>query len=67
MDATQGAAQSAEQDRKAVAALDTEYQAAVGRNDAATMACIHHENMIWGDTAVVTRSEERRVGKECRL
>lgn len=37
---------SAEEDRKTVAALDTQYQAAVERNDAATMARIHHENMI---------------------
>jgi len=37
---------SAEADRKTVAALDTEYQAAVERNDAATMARIHHEDMI---------------------
>ena len=35
-----------DQDRKAVAALDTEYQAAVERNDAVTMARVHHENMI---------------------
>ena len=37
---------SVEEDRKAVADLDTEYQAAVERNDAVTMARIHHENMI---------------------
>jgi len=35
-----------EEDKKAVAALDVQYQAAVERNDAATMALIHHENMI---------------------
>jgi ketosteroid isomerase-like protein len=34
------------EDRKAVADLDTQYQAAVERNDAATMAKIHHENMV---------------------
>src|SRR5688572_16568744 len=33
-------------DRKAVAALDTEYQAAVERNDVATIERIHHPNMI---------------------
>ena len=43
MDTSQG---STDQDRKAVAALDTEYQAAVERNDAETMARIHHENMV---------------------
>jgi ketosteroid isomerase-like protein len=37
---------TAEADRKAVADLDTEYQAAVGRNDAVTLARIHHPDMI---------------------
>ena len=37
---------SVEEDRKTVADLDTQYQAAVERNDADTMAKIHHENMI---------------------
>ncbi len=37
---------SVEDDKKAVAALDTRYQAAVEKNDAETMARIHHENMI---------------------
>jgi ketosteroid isomerase-like protein len=45
MDSTHNAARAVE-DQKAVAALDTEYQAAVGGNDAATMARIHHEDMI---------------------
>ena len=35
-----------EEDRKAVFNLDVEYQAAVERNDAETMARIHHEDMI---------------------
>lgn len=35
-----------EDDRRAVAALDTAYQAAVERNDAAAMAAIQHEDMI---------------------
>ena len=35
-----------EQDRKTVYDLDVQYQAAVERNDAGTMARIHHENMI---------------------
>ena len=35
-----------EQDRKAVYDLDVEYQAAVERNDAGTMARIHHKDMI---------------------
>ena len=36
---------SMEADRKAVAALDTEYQVAVERNDAATIERIHHPDM----------------------
>lgn len=39
-------ARSPEEDRRAVAALDTEYQAAVERNDAATIERIHHPDMI---------------------
>lgn len=35
-----------EQDRKAVYDLDVQYQAAVERNDAETIARIHHENMV---------------------
>ena len=35
-----------EEDRRAVAALDTEYQAAVERNDVATIERIHHPDMI---------------------
>jgi len=45
MDTTHGA-RPVDEDRKAVAALDTEYQAAVERNDAPTIERIHHENMI---------------------
>ena len=37
---------TAEADREAVARLDIQYQSAVERNDADTMALIHHENMI---------------------
>ena len=39
------AAASADEDKKIVAALDTQYQAAVEKNDAETMARIHHDNM----------------------
>jgi ketosteroid isomerase-like protein len=43
---TMGTAQAGvEEDRKAVAALDTEYQAAVERNDAAVIERIHHPEM----------------------
>ena len=40
------AAASVEEDMKAVAALDTRYQAAVEKNDAETMDSIHHEDMV---------------------
>lgn len=50
---------SPEEDRRIVAALDTEYQAAVERNDAATMARILHADMILvvGRGAVFTRED----------
>lgn len=48
-----------EDDRKAVAALDTEYQAAVARNDAVTIARIHHDEMI-----LVLSSGKVITGKE---
>ena len=50
---------SPEEDRKAVAALDTEYQAAVKRNDAATMERILHKDMVLvlGDGRTVTRAD----------
>jgi len=37
---------SREEDRRTVAALDTEYQAAVKRNDAPTMARILHDDFV---------------------
>jgi ketosteroid isomerase-like protein len=48
-----------DQDRRAVATLDTEYQAAVKRNDAAAMARILHEEfvLVTGNGTVVTREE----------
>jgi ketosteroid isomerase-like protein len=53
------AAASPEQDRANVAALDTAYQAAVERNDAAAMAAILHPDMILvlGTGAVYTRED----------
>jgi uncharacterized protein (TIGR02246 family) len=53
-----GAAQAAD-DRAAVAALDTQYQAAVKANDAETMAHILHPQMILvvGSGAVITRED----------
>jgi len=46
MTATNPTAASIDEDKKTIAALDTRYQAAVEKNDAETMARIHHENMV---------------------
>lgn len=53
------ASSSEEADRLAVAALDTEYQAAVERNDAETMARILHEDfaLVLGNGKTHTREE----------
>jgi len=50
---------SPEEDRKAVAALDTEFQAAVKRNDAATIERILHDDMVLvlGDGRTFTRAD----------
>lgn len=57
---------SPEEDRATVAALDTEYQAAVERNDAETMARILHPDMILvvGRGAVFTREDLLRSARE---
>jgi uncharacterized protein (TIGR02246 family) len=49
----------AEEDRRTVAMLDTAYQAAVERNDAAAMDAILHEDMVvvLGDGTVLTRQD----------
>jgi len=56
---------SPEEDRRIVAALDTEYQAAVERNDAETMARILHRDMILvvGRGAVFTREDLLRSAR----
>jgi ketosteroid isomerase-like protein len=48
-----------EEDRREIAMLDTAYQAAVERNDAAAMDAILHEEMIvvLGDGRVLTRED----------
>jgi len=48
-----------ENDRRTVAALDTNYQAAIERNDAATMAAILHEDfiLVLGNGVVYTREQ----------
>ncbi|MEQ1820136.1 MAG: nuclear transport factor 2 family protein [Terricaulis sp.] len=55
-----------EQDRAAVAALDTEYQAAVERNDAEGMARILHSEMILvvGRGAVFTREDLLQAARD---
>lgn len=57
---------SPEQDRAAVAALDTEYQAAVERNDAEGMARILHPEMILvvGRGAVFTREDLLQAARD---
>lgn len=53
------ASASPEDDRKQVAALDTEYQAAVKRNDAAAMGKILHERfeLVLGNGKVFSRKD----------
>jgi ketosteroid isomerase-like protein len=55
-----------ETDRRAIAALDTAYQAAVERNDAKAMAEILHEDMILvvGRGAVVTREDLLKAARD---
>ena len=57
---------SSDQDRATVAALDTEYQAAVERNDAEGMARILHPDMILviGRGDVLTREDILRSARE---
>jgi uncharacterized protein (TIGR02246 family) len=57
--ATGAAFAGAEEDRKTIARLDTQYQAAVERNDADAMAAILHEDMVvvLGDGKVLTRDD----------
>ena len=65
-----GAAQaSPDQDRAEVAALDTEYQAAVERNDADAMGRILHPDMILvvGRGTVFTREDLLRSAREADI
>ena len=57
---------SPDEDRAAIAALDTAYQAAVERNDADVMAAILHPDMILviGRGAVFTRADLLRSARE---
>jgi len=60
------ASASPDDDRRAVATLDTAYQAAVERNDADAMAAILHDEMvvILGDGRVETRDDLLRLARE---
>jgi uncharacterized protein (TIGR02246 family) len=53
-------------DREEVARLDTQFQAAVKRNDAATMARILHPDMVLvlGDGRINTRAEQLQEARE---
>jgi len=57
---------SPEDDRRAVAALDTEFQAAVKRNDAATIDRIQHPDMVLvlGDGRVFTKEDHLKAARE---
>ena len=60
---------SPEDDRRAVAALDTEFQAAVKRNDAATIDRIQHPDMvlILGDGRVFTKADHLQAAREKKI
>jgi ketosteroid isomerase-like protein len=62
---TGASAPNADDDRKAVAALDTEYQAAVKRNDVATMARILADDfvLVTGSGKTYTKADFLNVAK----
>ena len=57
---------SPEDDRRAVAALDTEFQAAVKHNDAATIDRIQHPDMVLvlGDGSVLTKADHVQAARD---
>ncbi len=59
----------AERDRRTIAALDTEYQAAVERNDADAMARILHPDfaVVLGDGTVESRDDVLTAARERRI
>ena len=59
-------ASDADADRRVIAALDTEYQAAVERNDADTMARILHPEfaVVLGDGRIETREDVLTAARE---
>ena len=60
---------SPEDDRRAVAALDTEFQAAVKHHDAATIDRIQHPDMILvlGDGRVFTKEDHLRAARDKKI
>jgi ketosteroid isomerase-like protein len=60
---------SPEDDRRAVAALDTEFQAAVKRHDAATIDRIQHPDMVLvlGDGRVYTKADHVNAAREKKI
>jgi ketosteroid isomerase-like protein len=56
----------AQEDRDTVARLDTEFQAAVKKNDVATMARILHDDMVLvlGDGRINTRAEQLQEARD---
>ncbi|HEY8265313.1 MAG TPA: nuclear transport factor 2 family protein [Steroidobacteraceae bacterium] len=60
---------STEEDRRTVAALDTEFQAAVKHNDAATIDRIQHPDMILvlGDGRVFTKADHVQAALDKKI
>ena len=60
---------SSDEDRRAVAALDTEFQAAVKRHDAATIDRIQHPDMVLvlGDGTIVTKADHLQAAREKKI
>jgi uncharacterized protein (TIGR02246 family) len=63
---TAAAAATPQSDRAEVARLDTQFQAAVKNNDAATMARILHDDMVLvlGDGRINTRAEQLQEARD---
>ena len=63
------ASPSPEDDRKAVAALDTEFQAAVKHHDVATIDRIQHADMVLvlGDGRVFTKADHLQAAREMEI
>ncbi len=63
------ASASPEDDRKTVAALDTEFQAAVKRHDVETIDRILHKDMtlILGDGRTITREDHLQAAREKKI